>query len=111
MFTNSIKTLLNSASKAQNPNNHHNLQSHLLLSTPAMLFKAATIVYAFAVLFASQAMGAVLIATDPVSACGPPRNRDHHDGSSCKYYAGPSDKSQVISGTCVKKNGKLTCVG
>ncbi|KAK1215390.1 hypothetical protein PQX77_021992 [Marasmius sp. AFHP31] len=75
-----------------------------------MLFRTATIASTFAVLFASQAMGAVLIATDPVSACGPPHNKDHHEGSSCKFYAGPSDKSKVISGTCVKKNGKLTCI-
>jgi hypothetical protein len=34
-----------------------------------------------------------------VSACGPPNNGGHHAGSSCKYYAGPSDHSPVISGS------------
>ncbi|KAJ8087864.1 hypothetical protein AAF712_007021 [Marasmius tenuissimus] len=76
-----------------------------------MFFRTATIVSALTLLFAGQAMGAALIATDPVSACGPPNNSDHHAGSSCKYYAGPSDSSQVISGTCVDQGGKLTCVG
>ncbi|KAJ8087879.1 hypothetical protein AAF712_011417 [Marasmius tenuissimus] len=74
-----------------------------------MLFRTATIVSAFAVLFASQAMGAALIATDPVSACNPPNNGGHKAGSSCKYYSGPSSKSPVVKGTCVSKNGKLTC--
>ncbi|KAK1223909.1 hypothetical protein PQX77_013207 [Marasmius sp. AFHP31] len=76
-----------------------------------MFFRTATIVSALTLLFAGQAMGAALIATDPVSACGPPNNKDHHAGSSCKYYAGPSDSSQVISGSCVDKSGTLTCVG
>ncbi|KAJ8081268.1 hypothetical protein AAF712_014993 [Marasmius tenuissimus] len=76
-----------------------------------MFFRTATIVSAIAVLFTGQAMGAALIATDPVSACGPPNNSDHKAGSSCKFYAGPSDSSQVVSGKCVEKDGKLTCIG
>ncbi|KAK7688253.1 hypothetical protein QCA50_008623 [Cerrena zonata] len=53
---------------------------------------------------------AALIAVDPVSACGPPNNLDHHEGSSCKFLAGPSSKSSVISGKCFFVNGRLTCV-
>ncbi|THU76503.1 hypothetical protein K435DRAFT_704730 [Dendrothele bispora CBS 962.96] len=65
---------------------------------------------AVAVLFVGQAMGAALIATDPVSACNPPNNGDHTVGSSCKFFSGPSDSSPVLSGTCVNQSGTLTCV-
>ncbi|KAK7688172.1 hypothetical protein QCA50_008542 [Cerrena zonata] len=70
---------------------------------------------AVALLFAGHATAAhinraALIATDPVSACNPPNNGNHHLGSSCKYYSGPSDSSPVVSGTCVNQGGKLTCV-
>ncbi|KAL0571689.1 hypothetical protein V5O48_010268 [Marasmius crinis-equi] len=75
-----------------------------------MFFRTATIISTVAVLFVGQAMGAALIATDPVSACGPPNNADHHAGSSCKFFAGPSDSSPVISGSCVDRSGTLTCV-
>ncbi|KAF9258710.1 hypothetical protein L218DRAFT_876652 [Marasmius fiardii PR-910] len=75
-----------------------------------MLFKTATFIPALVALFAGQAMGSALIATDPVSACGPPNNRGHKAGSSCKYYSGPSDNSPVLSGTCVNRDGKLICV-
>ncbi|KAF9257327.1 hypothetical protein L218DRAFT_113911 [Marasmius fiardii PR-910] len=75
-----------------------------------MLFKPATVISALAVLFAGQAMGSALTATDPVSACGPPNNGGHKAGSSCKYYSGPSDKSRVLHGTCVNRDGKLICV-
>ncbi|KAG7096314.1 hypothetical protein E1B28_003759 [Marasmius oreades] len=75
-----------------------------------MFFKTATIISTLAMLLVGQVMGGVLIATDPVSACGPPNNKDHHAGSSCKFYSGPSDSSRVLSGTCVDRNGKLTCV-
>ena len=34
-----------------------------------------------------------------VAACNPPNNGDHHAGSSCKFYTGPSDKSPVYSGS------------
>ncbi|KAG7096334.1 hypothetical protein E1B28_003778 [Marasmius oreades] len=72
-----------------------------------MFFKSATIISTLAVLFVGQAMGSALIA-GPVSACGPPNNGDHHAGSSCKFYS--SDSSSVISGTCVVRDGTLTCV-
>ncbi|KAJ8087876.1 hypothetical protein PM082_006732 [Marasmius tenuissimus] len=75
-----------------------------------MFFRTVTIVSTIAVLFAAQAMGAILIATDPVSACNPPNNGDHHAGSSCKYYSGPSSNSPVITGTCAIVDGKLICV-
>uniref|UniRef100_A0A0W0FYJ1 Uncharacterized protein n=1 Tax=Moniliophthora roreri TaxID=221103 RepID=A0A0W0FYJ1_MONRR len=55
-------------------------------------------------LFAGQAFGAAMTATDPVSACNPPYNGDHVAGSSCQYYSGPSDNSPVIDG------GKLICM-
>jgi hypothetical protein len=62
-------------------------------------------------------VGAILIATSPcwfplirqyedivlisraVYACNCPNNCKHKQGSSCKYYSGPSDKSKVISGS------------
>ncbi|KAF3056580.1 hypothetical protein GL218_06569 [Daldinia childiae] len=74
-----------------------------------MYFKTA-IISAFALLFAGQAMGAALIATNPDAACNCPNNCSHGDGSGCKYYAGPSDSSSVVSGKCRRKNGALTCV-
>ncbi|KAI0835444.1 hypothetical protein F5Y06DRAFT_299589 [Hypoxylon sp. FL0890] len=75
-----------------------------------MFFKTA-IVSAVALLFANQAMGAALIATDPVAACNCPNNCSHGNGSSCKYYAGPSDSSSVVSGKCTPEaDGTLTCV-
>uniref|UniRef100_A0A0W0FYQ8 Uncharacterized protein n=1 Tax=Moniliophthora roreri TaxID=221103 RepID=A0A0W0FYQ8_MONRR len=64
-----------------------------------MQFKLTTIFSIVAVLFAGQALGAAQIATDPVSACNPPNNGDHHGGSSCKYYSGPSDSSHVVEGS------------
>ncbi|KAG7096301.1 hypothetical protein E1B28_003747 [Marasmius oreades] len=64
-----------------------------------MFFKTVTIISTLAMLLVGQAMGGILIATDPVSACGPPNNKDHHAGSSCKFYSGPSDSSRVISGS------------
>ncbi|KAI1206703.1 uncharacterized protein F4807DRAFT_437961, partial [Annulohypoxylon truncatum] len=63
-----------------------------------MQFKSAAI-SAIALLFAGQAMGAALIATDPVAACNCPNNCSHGNGSSCKYRAGPSDSSSVVSGS------------
>jgi hypothetical protein len=33
-----------------------------------------------------------------VSACNCPNNCSHKQGSSCKFYSGPSDTSKVISG-------------
>ncbi|KAI1248030.1 hypothetical protein MGN70_010278 [Eutypa lata] len=73
-----------------------------------MLFNTS-IVSTVAILMASQVMGApteatgnearaVLIATDPGYACTCPNNCDHHAGSSCKYYSGPSDNSPIIEG-------------
>ncbi|OTA99820.1 hypothetical protein M426DRAFT_30206, partial [Hypoxylon sp. CI-4A] len=56
------------------------------------------IVSAIALLFAGEAMGAALIATDADAACNCPNNCSHGNGSSCKYYAGPSDGSTVVSG-------------
>lgn len=32
-------------------------------------------------------------------ACTCPNNCDHHAGSSCKYYSGPSDNSPIIEGS------------
>ncbi|KAK7038791.1 hypothetical protein VNI00_010678 [Paramarasmius palmivorus] len=81
------------------------------LSQNNMQFKLNSILSVVAVLFAGQAFGAVLIATDPVAACNPPNNGDHHGGSSCKFYSGPSDSSHVVSGICIDQGGTLTCVG
>ncbi|KAL0571561.1 hypothetical protein V5O48_010402 [Marasmius crinis-equi] len=76
-----------------------------------MFFKATAIISTLTALLAGQAMGAVLIATNAVAACNPPNNGDHHLGSSCKFFSGPSDSSPVVSGTCVPgENGVLTCV-
>ncbi|KAI1661256.1 hypothetical protein F4813DRAFT_399279 [Daldinia decipiens] len=71
-----------------------------------MYFKTA-IVSAVALLFAGQAMGAALIASNPGAACNCPKNCSHKDGSSCKYYIGPSGSSPVVSGTCRNQNGRL----
>jgi len=83
-----------------------------------MFSRVFTAITAAAFLLAGSVNGAALIATDPgissaliviliyadaiyisVSACGAPNNTDHNAGSSCKYYAGPSDTSTVISGS------------
>ncbi|KAI0894046.1 hypothetical protein F4806DRAFT_473743 [Annulohypoxylon nitens] len=75
-----------------------------------MQFKSA-LVSAVALLFAGQAMGAAMIATDPVAACNCPNNCSHISGSSCKYRAGPSDSSSVVSGKCTPQNGgQLKCM-
>ncbi|KAI2603691.1 hypothetical protein GGR54DRAFT_644543 [Hypoxylon sp. NC1633] len=86
-----------------------------------MLFKT-TIFSTVALLMASGAMGAAidtpanearaaLTATDPYYACNCPNNCSHKAGSSCKYYDGPSDSSDTVSGTCASRGGELTCVG
>ncbi|KAI1480251.1 hypothetical protein K445DRAFT_24471 [Daldinia sp. EC12] len=74
-----------------------------------MYFKSA-IVSAVALLFAGQAMGAALIATNSVAACNCPNNCSHKENSSCKFYSGPSDTSKVVSGRCHSQNGVLTCI-
>ncbi|KAK7038786.1 hypothetical protein VNI00_010673 [Paramarasmius palmivorus] len=76
-----------------------------------MYFQLSAIFSVVAVLFVGQALGAAQIATDPVAACNPPNNGDHHGGSSCKFYSGPSDSSHVVSGICIDQGGTLTCVG
>ncbi|KAI0742582.1 hypothetical protein C8Q80DRAFT_1189495 [Daedaleopsis nitida] len=76
-----------------------------------MLFNfKTTVIAAVGLLFAGQAMGAALIATDPVSACNCPNNCSYRAGHSCKYFSGPSNTSPVLSGTCVNENGTLTCI-
>lgn len=83
-----------------------------------MYFKTI-IAVATAVLFAGQAMGAAMIATNPCafpstslksndllliflsvadSACNCPNNCNHREGTSCRFYAGPSDNSPVLKG-------------
>ncbi|KAI2611689.1 uncharacterized protein GGS25DRAFT_205635 [Hypoxylon fragiforme] len=87
-----------------------------------MQFKS-TVFSTLALLMASTAIGAAIetpghevdaraamIATDPYYACNCPNNCKHKQGSSCKYYSGPSDKSGQISGTCNSRDGSLTCV-
>ncbi|KAK7211559.1 hypothetical protein V2G26_018737 [Clonostachys chloroleuca] len=80
-----------------------------------MLFKTTAVLSTLALLFAGQALGSpeangALIATDPKSACGCPRNCNHKAGSSCKFYAGNSDKSTVVSGKCGKRRDGLVCI-
>ncbi|KAH9887058.1 hypothetical protein C8Q73DRAFT_795083 [Cubamyces lactineus] len=76
-----------------------------------MLFNMrAMLIAALALLFTSRAMGDAQIATNPVAACNCPNNCGYKAGHSCKFYAGPSDNSPVLSGKCVHKHGKLTCV-
>ncbi|OTA62654.1 hypothetical protein K449DRAFT_464778 [Hypoxylon sp. EC38] len=75
------------------------------------MFVKSAIVSAFALLFANQAMGAALIAVDAVAACNCPNNCSHGNGSSCKYLAGPSTSSSVISGKCTPEaDGTLICI-
>lgn len=83
-----------------------------------MLFKTTTVVSAIALLFAGQAMGAALTATDPgsstskhprsenlgitndaVSACNCPNNCSHGIGSSCAYKAGSSTDGSTVNGS------------
>ncbi|KFH48093.1 hypothetical protein ACRE_009950 [Hapsidospora chrysogenum ATCC 11550] len=80
---------------------------------------AKTFVYSvLALVAANQAMGAavpaedtkvgeaaILIATDAYYACNCPNNCGHKEGSSCKFYSGPSDNSGIISGHCHYPNG------
>ncbi|CAK1358744.1 unnamed protein product [Cercospora beticola] len=49
------------------------------------------------------------IATNSYAACNCPNNCRHKAGSSCKYYGGVSDNSDVVSGHCVSLAGQLTC--
>ncbi|KAI1370513.1 hypothetical protein F4677DRAFT_438247 [Hypoxylon crocopeplum] len=65
---------------------------------------------ALSVLFAGQAMGAALTATDPVSACNCPNNCSHGLGSSCAYKAGVSTDGSTINGKCADVSGTLTCI-
>ncbi|KAH7038355.1 uncharacterized protein B0I36DRAFT_359931 [Microdochium trichocladiopsis] len=63
---------------------------------------------AVATMFAGQALG---IASDPYYACNCPNNCSHELGSSCKYFAGPSDNAPVVSGKCTNQpNDYLMCV-
>ena len=95
-----------------------------------MLFRAAFLSLA-ALLFANQAIGAAIspeIATSPCLfpsnqpqedvlsnlwgtdyACNCPNNCSHKQGSSCKYYSGPSDSSPVISGSKLMARGLHIC--
>ncbi|KAF4463780.1 antifungsal 2 [Fusarium albosuccineum] len=87
-----------------------------------MFFKTA-IFSVFALLAANGAMGAalpeeagdmqILIATDAYYACNCPNNCNHNQGSSCKFYSGPSDTDTITEGTCEYPNGNhlasLTC--
>ncbi|KAE8154644.1 hypothetical protein BDV25DRAFT_135812 [Aspergillus avenaceus] len=80
----------------------------------------ATLLSAMALLAANQVIGAAIeapytvdavqIATSPFYACNCPNNCKHKQGTNCKYYGGPSDVSQVISGTCVQQGSQLICV-
>ncbi|KAI0179961.1 hypothetical protein GGR52DRAFT_568727 [Hypoxylon sp. FL1284] len=74
-----------------------------------MQFKTV-FVSALSVLFAGQAMGAVLTATDSDSACRCPNNCSHGLGSGCAYKAGSSTSGSTVEGTCQNGNGGLTCV-
>ncbi|KAI1399916.1 hypothetical protein F4819DRAFT_488144 [Hypoxylon fuscum] len=85
-----------------------------------MLFKTS-IIAAFALQFANQAMGvaiddrAALVATDAYSACNCPNNCEKKAGDKCKFYSGPSDESKKTSGKCYKPNGNplasIQCIG
>ncbi|GAB1216057.1 hypothetical protein ATERTT37_005262 [Aspergillus terreus] len=75
---------------------------------------------AMALLAANQVIGAAVevprdvdaiqIATSPYYACNCPNNCSHKEGSSCKYYSGPSDDSKVISGKCEYQGSQLNCI-
>ena len=66
------------------------------------------IIAAVAATFAGQALG---IASDPYYACNCPNNCGHERRSDCKYFAGPSDQSDIVSGKCTnQQNGYLMCV-
>ncbi|KAF7594828.1 hypothetical protein BBP40_008158 [Aspergillus hancockii] len=62
-----------------------------------------------ALLAANQVIGAsVEVPRD--YACNCPNNCKHKQGSGCKYYSGPSDKSNVISGKCEWQGNQLNCI-
>ncbi|OTA52376.1 hypothetical protein K449DRAFT_440796 [Hypoxylon sp. EC38] len=75
-----------------------------------MLFKTA-IISAVTLFCANGAMAAAvdprmaLIATTAFAACNCPNNCEHKAGSDCKFYSGPSSKSDVLKGKCAKPNG------
>ncbi|KAK9780272.1 hypothetical protein AB5N19_03570 [Seiridium cardinale] len=51
-----------------------------------------------------------LIATTPYYACNCPNNCKYKSGTGCRYYAGPSGKSKVLSGKCSWVGSSLTCI-
>ncbi|KAI1370487.1 hypothetical protein F4677DRAFT_451366 [Hypoxylon crocopeplum] len=71
-----------------------------------MFFKTI-IATAIAALFAGQVMGT---ATDPYAACNCPNNCSHQVNSSCKFYSGNSDNSDVVSGRCTSEGNYLVCI-
>ncbi|KAL2207313.1 hypothetical protein CC79DRAFT_1368193 [Sarocladium strictum] len=79
-----------------------------------MLFNAAAIVSVLSFSIAVEAAPApqfgILIATDPFFACQCPNNCDHSSGSSCKFYGGPSDSSNVVDGHCTDTADGLKCI-
>ncbi|KAF2789878.1 hypothetical protein K505DRAFT_327945 [Melanomma pulvis-pyrius CBS 109.77] len=72
-----------------------------------MFFKNI-IAVATVALFAGQAMSAVMIAPDPISACNCPNNCQHKVGSSCKFYS----QGNTLSGECQLNGnaGNLICI-
>ncbi|KAK0702737.1 hypothetical protein B0H67DRAFT_595030 [Lasiosphaeris hirsuta] len=52
----------------------------------------------------------ILIATDSYFACNCPNNCSHKQGSSCKYFTGPSNNSPVAKGKCARRDGQLVCI-
>ncbi|XXH05899.1 hypothetical protein Hte_012341 [Hypoxylon texense] len=74
-----------------------------------MQFKTV-LVSALSVLFAGQAMGIAITATNPDAACRCPNNCSHELGSSCAYKAGSSTDGSTVDGTCGEGNGGLTCI-
>ncbi|KAB8233568.1 uncharacterized protein BDW43DRAFT_310926 [Aspergillus alliaceus] len=84
-----------------------------------MLFRT-TLLSAIALLAANQVIGAavevppgvdaVQIATSPYYACNCPNNCKHKQGTNCRFYSGPSDASQAISGKCEYQGNQLNCI-
>ncbi|KAG6133309.1 hypothetical protein E4U28_006211 [Claviceps purpurea] len=54
--------------------------------------------------------GATAIATDAYHACNCPNNCGHKSGTGCRFFAGPSSNSNVLTGKCESVGGYLSCI-
>ncbi|KAH6645469.1 hypothetical protein BKA67DRAFT_696517 [Truncatella angustata] len=84
--------------------------STAIYSTVALLMASKAMGAAIEVRDSEVAQRAAMVATSPYYACNCPNNCSHKSGSSCKFYSGPSDNSDSVSGKCVSISYQLTCI-